>query len=262
MQAPKLKLTSSTSSQKSSDSTEEDTSPYHECFMATKVGQLLSYAIELENGKLRVLSVKSDKTKLEVEVDSFHIRKVKKVLRSTSDENSSGKSASDSSTFAGLVASQDKVQYWYPLKMNLPEHKSRMVHFASSSLRKRALSNILAAQGFKNQLDQYEVLSTIEAGSANPVYIAQHRITGAKVVIKDIPTSNYRRLSKENKISEASAMELCQGSPNVARLVESFSYGKKTYLVTSLVEGGDLLGYLSSKDVNRLPEAEARTIFS
>ena len=58
-------------------------------------------------------------------------------------------------------------------------------------------------QGFQNQLDQYEITGSLSEDSANPVYLAKHRITQQKVAIKVIPQEKYSRLRKENGVSEA-----------------------------------------------------------
>jgi len=50
-------------------------------------------------------------------------------------------------------------------------------------------------------------------------------------------------------------------SSHIVGLVEEFTLGSKTYLVSKFINGGDLLSYLSNKGVDRLPEAEARVLF-
>ena len=71
------------------------------------------------------------------------------------------------------------------------------------------MSTIIQAQGFENQLDQYEVHHAIGEGSCNPVWFGCHRITGIKVAIKVMESAKYIRMTKENGISEGDAMELC-----------------------------------------------------
>jgi hypothetical protein len=76
------------------------------------------------------------------------------------------------------------------------------------------------AQGFKHQLDQYKFGNAISDCAANPVWVAEHRISGLKVAIKAVLTKKYKRLQKENRISEADAMKFCQSSPFVTTLIE------------------------------------------
>ena len=69
------------------------------------------------------------------------------------------------------------------------------------------------------------------------------------------------RMMRENSISEGEAMELCSTSSHVVGLIEEFTLGSKTYLVTKFINGGDLLSYLNNKGVDRLTETEARVLF-
>ena len=55
-------------------------------------------------------------------------------------------------------------------------------------------------------------------------------------------------------------MLMCQKSHQVVHFVEEFTMQGKTYLVTKLVSGGNLLRYLGSLGVDRLPEEHARQI--
>ena len=81
-----------------------------------------------------------------------------------------------------------------------------------------------------------------------------HKNSGVRVAIKAMETSSYKRLSTENAVSEGDAMYACQGSTKVVKLFEEFTMQNKTYLVTKLARGGDLLGYLSALGLDRLPE--------
>ena len=132
---------------------------------------------------------------------------------------------------------------WYPIKLQMSRTKSRMLFFESRRLRETALSMILLQQGYTSQIDQYDINCEVEEGCSNPVYIARHRTTDAKVAIKTVPTKKYLRLQKENMIDEGSAMELCRDCENVMGLVEKFKIGTNVYIVTKFAHGGDLLNY-------------------
>ena len=123
------------------------------------------------------------------------------------------------------------------------------------------MQSIMRAQGFSNQLDQYELKEQIGKGSCYPVWLAKHRISGRKVAIKAIETARYHRQTVENQISEGQAMSLCQGSSNVLSLIEEFNIKDQTLIVTQYAAGGDLLNYLANLGVDRLPENNARYIF-
>lgn len=114
---------------------------------------------------------------------------------------------------------------------------------------------VLAAQGFKNQLDQYELLDDISGGSRNPVFLGIHRISGMKVAVKVMKDEKSSRYRHENGITEASAMKLCNKSENVGSLIETFSQCDRVYIVTKYYKAGNLLDYILNRGRNNLPEA-------
>ena len=105
------------------------------------------------------------------------------------------------------------------------------------------MSAILTEQGFRTQLDQYAVYRTINEGCSNAVAIARHKLTGADVAIKCIQKKKYARLQKEDRVSEAEALELCKESAYIVNLIEKFTLFGEIYLVTKFAAGGDLLQY-------------------
>ena len=78
--------------------------------------------------------------------------------------------------------------------------------------------------------------------------------TGVIVVIKAIETSEYKRLSLTNGISEGRAMVMCENSSKVINLFEKFVMEDTTYIVTKFMKGGDLVSYLEQRGVDKLPE--------
>lgn len=108
------------------------------------------------------------------------------------------------------------------------------------------MTSILIEQGFSRQLDQYSIIGAIDEGCSNDVVIAKHKLNGMKVAIKAIPAKKYRRLQKENMVDEGGAMELCNFSEYVVRLVEKFSMDGMVYIVSKYAYGGDLLNYCIS----------------
>ena len=140
------------------------------------------------------------------------------------------------------------------------QSKSRQVFMETKDAAKRLIVEVLTAQGFQSQLDQYSVESEIGEGSCNPVYLAHHKLTGEKVAIKSMDMAIYQRLSREQRISEAEAMLRCSDSQHVLKLIESFTMDDKVYLVTKFAAGGDLLSYLDKEGSMSLPEDQARAI--
>ena len=113
-------------------------------------------------------------------------------------------------------------------------------------------------------------MRTINEGCNNAVAIAQHKLTGAEVAIKSIEKKKYARLQKEDRVSEAEALELCKESAHVVNLIEKFTLHGEIYLVTKFAAGGDLLQYclrreeqsLAQGKLNWLSEAQAKHIFN
>ena len=77
-----------------------------------------------------------------------------------------------------------------------------------------------------------------------PVWFAVHKSFGIHVAIKAIPNKEYRQQTMSNRIEEAEALELCQESLFVSRLVETFTEDGMTYIVTKFVPSCDLLTYM------------------
>ena len=128
----------------------------------------------------------------------------------------------------------------------------------SRRVRRDLITAIQAAQGFSSPLDQYRIEESIGEGSCNPVWVGVHKTSGVRVAIKAMDTKKYQRLATENQVSEGNAMYLCQGSTQVINFIEEFQMQGQTYIVTKFARGGDLLSYLTSLGVDRLPENTAR----
>ena len=91
--------------------------------------------------------------------------------------------------------------------------------------------------------------------------IAQHRILGAKVVIKSLPASDYEKRAQLFSISEVDAQRKCQSSDNVLGITDHFVIGKTHYIVTKYEAGSDLCEYMKARGLDRLIEAHAQYIF-
>ena len=82
------------------------------------------------------------------------------------------------------------------------------------------------------------------------------------VAIKTIKTHTYKRLAREQNVSEADVhYTLCRQSDHMLKFVEAFTEGNLTYIVTKFARGGDLLNHLSRRDDPCLSEDEARRMF-
>ena len=61
-------------------------------------------------------------------------------------------------------------------------------------MRSEIISAIMRAQGYANQLEQYEIQSVYDQKANNPVFFAEHKLSGIFVAIKVIENSQYERL--------------------------------------------------------------------
>ena len=120
----------------------------------------------------------------------------------------------------------------------------------------------MSLQGFSSKLDQYEIEERIGQGSQNTVYAARHKVSGLHVAIKTIKTPTYKRLTREQHVSEGVAhYTLCRHSDHMLKFVEAFTEGSLTYIVTKLARNGDLLNHLGNRNDPCLSEDEARRMF-
>ena len=235
----------------------------HLCYLATKSGQLCQYEVEVTDTELRIISSSKQKVKSTIQLKSVH---AKEIFRQPRESNPSDNDTADESprslpaTDAVQSKPQQKQQFWYPVKLVLPQNKSRTIFTESRSSRRNLIAAIHACQGFTNALEQYAIEEQIGEGSCNPVWKGVHKVTGTRVAIKAMETNKYQRLSTENQVSEGRAMYLCQGSNQVINFIEEFTHDGKTFIVTKLARGGDLLSYLGALGVDRLPEDRAKMI--
>ena len=144
----------------------------------------------------------------------------------------------------------------------LPENNKVSLFFQSLEERQTAKYAILRMQGFKSHLAQYRIAKLIGEGSSNPVWLAQHRIAGCSVAIKEINNDKYSFYSENNGISEGKALYLLKESPYMISLIDEFTEGGKTYIVTKYYKGGDLFDYIQSLGNREFSEDKARHIFA
>ncbi len=55
-------------------------------------------------------------------------------------------------------------------------------------------------------------------------------------------------------------MLLCNQSPYNIPFIDEFVYEDNTYIVTKYAKGGNLLNYLSARNITHLPEMQAQYI--
>lgn len=99
----------------------------------------------------------------------------------------------------------------------------------------------------------YTLGKTIGAGTYGKVRLGTHRLTSARVAIKQIPKALSAALTRE--IHHHRQLH----HPHVAQLFEVIATEQSIWLVTELCAGGELFDYLAEK--GRLAEGHARALF-
>ncbi|KZV71091.1 Pkinase-domain-containing protein [Peniophora sp. CONT] len=99
----------------------------------------------------------------------------------------------------------------------------------------------------------YTLGKTIGAGTYGKVRLGTHRLTSARVAIKQIPKAMSASLTRE--IHHHRQLH----HPHVAQLFEVIATEQSIWLVTELCAGGELFDYLAEK--GRLSEGHARALF-
>lgn len=117
------------------------------CFFATKTSSLLNYMLQITETEVRIIASSSLKVKSAVALDALHIKNAQKEIRpkNIEDRETSAESATTPPTTIKT--------YLYPARIVLPDSKSRLAYFESRRERKTAVLAVLAAQGFRDQLD-------------------------------------------------------------------------------------------------------------
>ena len=220
------------------DSSAASTPTRFTCHLATKSGKLCQYELEVTESQILIISSSKQKVKSKLPHATIHAKEVPKQLRETtaSDDETAEESpskankvqlpaqaASSNAQQQAATPTANKQLFWYPVKLVLPQNKSRTVFTESRKARKQMITAIQAAQGFSSPLDQYEIEEQIGEGSCNPVWRGVHKVSGVRVAIKAMESAKYQRLSAENQVSEGHAMYLCQGSTQVINFVEEFT---------------------------------------
>lgn len=114
----------------------------------------------------------------------------------------------------------------------------------------------LVCQTFDSRLlgaDRLTESVTVTSGTYGKVRLGVHRLTGARVAIKQIPKAMSASLTRE--IHHHRQLH----HPHVTQLYEVIATESNIWLVTELCSGGELFDYLAEK--GRLTEGETRVIF-
>ena len=106
--------------------------------------------IEVLSDMIRILAQNGAKLHAEIPINIVAALKVLKIQRNNSSDShdSTDEEQQPTKNLAG-----QRVQYWYPIKLSLPENKSRTILAESNTMRNSILKAIYRVQGFSSPLD-------------------------------------------------------------------------------------------------------------
>lgn len=142
-----------------------------------------------------------------------------------------------------LVFSTKKTKIYYA---DTKEECQKWVH---------AIKNVV---GYANLLDFYEMRESLGKGKFGIVRSGIHKKTGKKVAIKVMKKQMMSQLDVELVKQEIEILKICQ-HPNLLRMLDVFENTEYIYIVTEILEGGDLFSYLEKRKF-KLPEQRASKI--
>ena len=136
--------------------------------------------------------------------------------------------------------------------------KTRVYYCKSEKEFNEWFEKLKIATGYTNLLDIYDVKNKLGSGKFGLVKLGIHKKTGQKVAIKIMKKSNMDSSDLELVRTEIEILKICQ-HPNIVRLYNVFENPDYLYIIMEYCEGGDLFGYLESRNF-RLTEKRASTI--
>ena len=135
----------------------------------------------------------------------------------------------------------------FPVKLNNYSKVKccRQLYFDNEQDQMRCIDQLLQAQGFADQVDQYEFRAKpLQATPICSIKLAQHKVTGTKSAVKVINKQKLKESNGSQYYHEAAVMAKCR-HPNIVRLVESFETEENVYISTAFQEGGDLINHIN-----------------
>ncbi|KAL6577007.1 SNF1-related protein kinase catalytic subunit alpha kin10 [Orobanche minor] len=108
-------------------------------------------------------------------------------------------------------------------------------------------------------LRNYKLGKTLGIGSFDKVKIAEHALTGHKVVVKILNRKKIKNMGMEEKVRREIKILRLFMHPHIIRLYEVVETHSDIYVVMEYVKSGELFDYIVEK--GRLNEEEARVFF-
>ncbi|CAI9098311.1 OLC1v1034934C1 [Oldenlandia corymbosa var. corymbosa] len=111
-------------------------------------------------------------------------------------------------------------------------------------------------RGGKLMVGDYLIRKQIGTGSFSTVWLAQHRVLGTEVAIKEIATARLSSKLRDSLKSEIVILKKIN-HPNIIRLHDMIEETGKIYIILEYCKGGDLFVYIQQRQ-GRIPEATAK----
>jgi serine/threonine protein kinase len=155
---------------------------------------------------------------------------------------------------ATLVGTETK----YPFTILYSSKKSKIYYADNIDELQKWVSAIKGVIGYANLLDFYEMRESLGKGKFGIVRSGIHKKTGKKVAIKVMKKAAMSQLDVELVKQEIEILKICQ-HPNLLHMLDVFENTEYIYIVTELLEGGDLFAYLEKRKF-KVPEQRASKI--
>jgi serine/threonine protein kinase len=146
----------------------------------------------------------------------------------------------------------------YPFSIIYTQQKTGTFYAASKEEQQKWVNAIKKVIGYANLLDFYELKESLGKGKFGTVRCGIHKKTGKKVAIKVMKKNAMQALDVELVKQEIEILKVCQ-HPNLLRMLDVFENTEHIYIVTEVLEGGDLFSFLEKRRF-RLPELRTAKI--
>lgn len=122
------------------------------CYLATKSSKLCQYQLQITETNLSIISSNKQKVKSTLPTQTVHIKETPKQVREANqgdqeaNEESPKVNAPVQIPEQAAAATQEPAQlYWYPVKLVLPQNKSRTIFTETRKARKELIAAVLTA---------------------------------------------------------------------------------------------------------------------
>lgn len=146
----------------------------------------------------------------------------------------------------------------YPFSIIFTQQKTKTYYAQTKEEQQKWVNQIKKVIGYANLLDFYILKDSLGKGKFGTVRSGIHKKTGKKVAIKVMKKSAMKPVDIELVKQEIEILKVCQ-HPNLLRMLDVFENTEYIYIVTELLEGGDLFAYLE-KHKFKVPETRAAKI--